>query len=79
MKELKEVEKKYKNQKKEKDTKTEPKQKKEVKKKAIPLLMIDVNFNQGEKRKIYVFEGDTSRGLADQFAQEHGKSLRRLK
>ena len=38
---------------------------------AIPLLIIDVNIRAGEKKKIYVFDGDTAEGLADKFAREH--------
>ena len=37
----------------------------------IPLLIIDVNIGQGIKRKIYVYEGDTSETLAEKFAKEY--------
>lgn len=41
------------------------------KKDAIPLLIIDVNIRPGVKKKIYVFDGDTSEGLAEKFSKEH--------
>jgi hypothetical protein len=44
------------------------------KKDAIPLLIIDVNIRPGVKKKIYVFDGDTSEGLSEKFAKEHSKS-----
>ena len=40
------------------------------KKDAIPLLIIDVNIRPGVKKKIYVFDGDTSEGLAEKFSKE---------
>lgn len=40
----------------------------------IPLLIIDVNLRPGEKKKIYVFDGDTAEGLAEKFSKEHSKS-----
>jgi hypothetical protein len=43
------------------------------KKDAIPLLIIDVNIRPGVKKKIYVFDGDTSEGLAEKFSKEHSK------
>ena len=43
------------------------------KKDSIPLLIIDVNIRPGVKKKIYVFDGDTSEGLADKFSKEHSK------
>jgi len=44
---------------------------KEEKKEVIPLLIIDVNLRPGEKKKIYVFDGDTAEGLAEKFSKEH--------
>lgn len=38
----------------------------------IPLLIIDVNLRPGEKKKIYVFDGDTADGLAENFSKENG-------
>jgi hypothetical protein len=35
------------------------------------LLIIDVNLRPGEKKKIYVMDGDTAEGLADKFSKEH--------
>lgn len=43
------------------------------KKDAIPLLIIDVNIRPGVKKKIYVYDGDTSDALAERFSKEHGK------
>lgn len=43
------------------------------KKDAIPLLIIDVNIRPGVKKKIYVYDGDTSEALAERFSKEHGK------
>jgi len=43
----------------------------EEKKEQIPLLIIDVNLRPGEKKKIYVFDGDTAEGLAEKFSKEH--------
>lgn len=37
----------------------------------IPLLIIDVNIRPGVKKKIYVYDGDTSEGLAERFSKEH--------
>ena len=37
----------------------------------MPLLIIDVNIGNGVKKKIYVFEGDTSDVLAENFAKEN--------
>jgi hypothetical protein len=45
------------------------------KKDAIPLLIIDVNIRPGLKKKIYVYDGDTSDTLAERFAKEHGKNI----
>ena len=39
---------------------------------SIPLLIIDVNLRPGEKKKIYVFDGDTADGLAENFSKENG-------
>jgi hypothetical protein len=36
------------------------------------LLIIDVNIRPGLKKKIYVYDGDTSETLAERFAKEHG-------
>jgi len=44
---------------------------KEEKKEVIPLLIIDVNLRPGDKKKIYVFDGDTAEGLAEKFSKEH--------
>ena len=41
------------------------------KKEEIPLLIIDVNIGQGIKKKIYVYEGDTAKNLAENFANEY--------
>ena len=41
------------------------------KKEEMPLLIIDVNIGNGVKKKIYVFEGDTSDVLAENFAKEN--------
>ena len=38
---------------------------------AIPLLIIDVNIRPGDKKKIYVFDGDTAEGLAEKFSKDH--------
>lgn len=43
------------------------------KKDAIPLLIIDVNIRPGLKKKIYVYDGDTSEALAERFSKEHGR------
>jgi len=43
------------------------------KKDAIPMLIIDVNIRPGVKKKIYVYDGDTSESLAERFSKEHGK------
>lgn len=43
------------------------------KKDAIPMLIIDVNIRPGVKKKIYVYDGDTSDSLAERFSKEHGK------
>jgi hypothetical protein len=45
----------------------------EEKKEALPLLIIDVNVKPGVKKKIYVYDGDSSEGLAEKFAKEHSK------
>ncbi len=42
------------------------------KKDAIPLLIIDVNIRPGVKKKIYVYDGDTSEALAERFSKQHG-------
>ena len=55
------------NKKEEKDDDEEENNKKEE----IPLLIIDVNIGNGVKKKIYVFEGDTSDILAENFAKEN--------
>jgi len=34
-------------------------------------LIIDVNLRPGEKKKIYVFDGDTADGLAENFSKEN--------
>ena len=34
----------------------------------IPLLEIEINLKHGIKKKIYVYEGDTSKELAKNFA-----------
>ncbi len=39
----------------------------------IPLLIIDVSIRPGEKKKIYVYEGDTPESLTEKFAKENGK------
>jgi len=56
-----------------KDTKIEskPLEIKEEKKELIPLLVIDVNLKPGEKKKIYVFDGDTAEGLAEKFTKDN--------
>ena len=41
----------------------------------IPLLIIDVNIRQGVKKKIYVYEGDTSEALAEKFAKEQNLDI----
>ena len=41
------------------------------KKEEMPLIIIDVNIGNGVKKKIYVFEGDTSDVLAENFAKEN--------
>ena len=46
-------------------------EKDEEKKDAIPLLIIDVNIKEGVKKKIFVYEGDNPKGLAEKFAREH--------
>jgi hypothetical protein len=38
---------------------------------SIPLLIIDVNLRPGEKKKIYVFDGDTAEILAENFSKEN--------
>ena len=43
------------------------------KKDTIPLLIIDVNIRPGVKKKIYVYDEDTSEALAERFSKEHGK------
>jgi len=48
---------------------------KEEKKEVIPLLIIDVNLRPGEKKKIYVFDGDTAEGLAEKFSKEHNLDI----
>ena len=48
------------------------------KKDAIPLLIIDVNVRPGVKRKIYVYDGDTSESLADRFSKEHSNKINLL-
>ena len=30
-----------------------------------------MNLRPGEKKKIYVFDGDTAEGLAEKFSKEH--------
>jgi len=37
------------------------------------LLIIDVNIRPGDKKKIYVFDGDTAEALSDKFSKENGK------
>ena len=44
-----------------------------IKEEQIPLLIIDVNLRPGEKRKIYVLDGDSAEGLAEKFSKEHSK------
>ena len=39
-----------------------------------PLLIIDVNIRAGEKKKLYVHEGDTAEELAEEFARQNSKS-----
>ena len=46
-------------------------EKEEEKKEIIPLLIIDVNIRDGVKKKIFVYEGDTPKGLAEKFAREY--------
>jgi len=55
--------------------KKETEEKKEEKKEVIPLLIIDVNLRPGEKKKIYVFDGDTAEGLAEKFSKEHNLDI----
>jgi len=55
--------------------KKESEEKKEEKKEVIPLLIIDVNLRPGEKKKIYVFDGDTAEGLAEKFSKEHNLDI----
>jgi hypothetical protein len=38
---------------------------------SIPLLIIDVNIKPGEKKKIFVYDGDSAEKLAYNFAVEH--------
>ena len=58
-----------KNNKKEEENKHENEDDKD-KNDDIPLLIIDVNIRQGVKKKIYVYEGDTPKALAEKFAKE---------
>jgi len=37
-----------------------------------PILQIDVNLKHGMKKKVYVYEGDTSENLAKEFSEENG-------
>ena len=39
------------------------------------MLIIDVNVKPGEKKKIYVYEGDTASKLATKFAEENSIRL----
>jgi len=55
--------------------KEEEAKEKEEKKEVIPLLIIDVNLRPGEKKKIYVFDGDTAEGLAEKFSKEHNLDI----
>jgi hypothetical protein len=41
----------------------------------LPLLIIDVNVKPGVKKKIYIYDGDTPEGLAENFAKEHSKYI----
>jgi len=34
-----------------------------------------VNLRPGEKKKIYVFDGDTAEGLAEKFSKEHNLDI----
>ncbi|MCQ2818325.1 MAG: hypothetical protein MJ252_13745 [archaeon] len=42
-------------------------------KEGVPLLIIDVNIRAGEKKKLYVHEGDTAEALAEKFARDNSK------
>jgi len=46
-------------------------EKESIEKSSIPLLIIDVNIRPGDKKKIYVFDGDTAEGLAEQFSKDN--------
>ena len=37
-----------------------------------PILQIDVNLKHGMKKKVFVYEGDTSENLAKEFSEENG-------
>ena len=37
-----------------------------------PILQIDINLKHGLKKKVYVYEGDTSESLAKNFSLENG-------
>jgi hypothetical protein len=43
------------------------------------LLIIDVNLRPGEKKKIYVMDGDTAEGLADKFSREHSNNFKLIR
>ncbi len=38
-------------------------------------MIIDVNIRPGDKKKIYVFDGDTAEALSEKFSKENGNII----